>query len=352
MITPKANWPSWLIALCMPQYYPSWLVYAAYKYYVFTQSIFRFKGKLYPLVLNQAIPNNGGLAAAPKDQISKLFAPHLFAQSICIAPAQFAQAIQLINQQGLQFPLVAKPNNLNRGIDVVIIENKEQLNHYLQQANYQVLLEEFINLPQEVAVFINKIDNQNCHILSITGKEFLHVTGNGHSSIKQLLQANIRYQMCKQQIDPLWQSHWHQVPNQGKQILIQPIGNFNKGTAFFDFTAYITPEMEQFFTSIMPATGINHGRFDIKIQDLSSLETGKNFKIIEFNGLIAEPVSYHEPSYSFLQAQKLILRHARQQAITAQAQLKLGNPCPSINQAWPILRQAFKFKSSLQSKQL
>ncbi|MEO0340407.1 MAG: hypothetical protein AAF242_14500, partial [Bacteroidota bacterium] len=61
------------------------------------------------------------------------------------------------------------------------------------------------------------------------------------------------------------------------------------------------------------ATGIEgfyYGRFDIKCESLEELKAGKNFKVIELNGVFAEPTHiYDQTKISYFGALKTILKH-------------------------------------------
>lgn len=321
--------PIWFFKLRNPEYWPTEIIHfipGAYQLF----HILTFKNKAYPLILNPSINENGGLMDAQKSKIMSLFPDEYTVPELQWNPSMDVNHIVEEVQNQLGYPCYVKPENLYRGIGVQKINHPQELMSYFTRCKSKVIIQAAIDLPEEYAVFVIRLPNQSVKILSITYKEFLTVTGNGIQTIQGLLQNNFRYLLAKKHIDPIWESNWQQVPSQGKSILIQPIGNHNKGTCFKDVSQSINAKMEELFNQIVPPAGLHYGRFDVKAQNLQSLENGKGLKIIEFNGSIAEPVSYLDPSYSFLKGQQLILRHLKAQKQLGRILLKTNKTVPDL----------------------
>ena len=52
----------------------------------------------------------------------------------------------MINQHGLEFPLVAKPDNAQQGKDLAVIDSIEQLTIYCNNSRFkEVLIQEFLH---------------------------------------------------------------------------------------------------------------------------------------------------------------------------------------------------------------
>jgi hypothetical protein len=134
-----------------------------------------------------------------------------------------------------------------------------------------------------------------------------------------------------------------EVPKKEEILLIQPVGNHNRGTIFKDMSRYITAAMESFFEEIVPE-GVHYGRFDVKARNLESLETGQELYIIEFNGSIAEPVTYLDPNYSFFKGQRIIRKHFKIQRNIGEAMLKAGAVAPGLLAGIGIILKANTFE--------
>ena len=87
----------------------------------------------------------------------------------------------MINQHGLEFPLVAKPDNAQQGKDLAVIDSIEQLTTYCNNSRFkEVLIQEFFALEKEAGILFYKLlDESLFEITTITEKKFCEVIGDG-----------------------------------------------------------------------------------------------------------------------------------------------------------------------------
>lgn len=164
------------------------------------------------------------------------------------------------NMNPSEFPMVIKPDNGERGKGVKVVNNDKELENYFSEATGAVLVQEFVDLPNECGIFW-----AGGEITSITTKIF----------------------------------------KEG-----QPIGSHNLGTTFLDGRAHITPKLNEAFRKITDSLpGFSYGRFDVKFNNFSDLESLDSFKIIEVNGLNSEPTHIYDPSYTLGGAYKDVVQH-------------------------------------------
>lgn len=343
MFKAKATWPVWLIRLRMPEFWPTWIIYLPTAFYYFWHTL-RLGNKYWPVILNPGIDSLGGFIGANKKSISDIFPVDFTPKTIQFNVTAWGEDLKNRIESEIQFPCFVKPANLMGGIGVIQIVNLKELESYILCADGDILVQSLIKGEKEYAVYINRVPGNKLKITSITGKNFLSVKGNGRSTIAELLNQNLRYKMAKPFIDAKWRQRFHEIPGLNEEILIQPVGNHNKGTEFIDLSHRITPEMEVFFDSVVPYVGIYSGRFDLKAENMKSLETGSGLGIIEFNGTNAEAVSYLDPRYSYFSAQKVIFRHLREQLKIAEVLIKQGVMAPSLKDGFKIIGFASKFK--------
>ena len=57
--------------------------------------------------------------------------------------------------------------------------------------------------------------------------------------------------------------------------------------------------------------GFYYGRFDVKYKDWDSLLAGKNFSLMEINGVNAEPTHVYQPNYGLFKAYRDIFSHMK-----------------------------------------
>lgn len=325
-----------------PEYWPTWIIYAQAFFYVAYHTL-KLGNKFYPVVINPAIGSNGGFAGVNKNDLHALFPAELQPVTRTWYANEGIDTIAETVNAEIHFPCFVKPTNLFRGIGVEKIETPTDLVSFLKGRTSPVLIQECIQLPQEFGVFITKIPGNPLRITGLTGKIFLTVTGNGKSTIQELLLQNVRYHLSRKHIDPLWSHRMHEIPQKDETLLIQPVGNHNRGTIFKDMSRYITKEMEALFQSIVPE-GVYYGRFDVKALNFESLETGKDLYIIEFNGSIAEPVTYLDPNYSYFKGQRIILNHFNIQRQIGEALINCGAMAPGLLSGIRIILKANQFE--------
>ena len=107
------------------------------------------------------------------------------------------------------------------------------------------------------------------------------------------------------------QEKFNSIPLKGQEIKLTAIGNHSKGTQFINGNDLISSKLEETFDEL--SNNINgwfYGRVDIKYNTFDELENGENFKILEVNGILAEPTHiYDSENYSYFKALKAIRTH-------------------------------------------
>ncbi|MEM8909579.1 MAG: hypothetical protein AAGD05_17155, partial [Bacteroidota bacterium] len=174
------------------------------------------------------------------------------------------------------------------------------------------VVQEFIEVLNEFGVLYHRLPwEKRGRITSLTFKEFLHVLGDGQSTVRQLIEAKPRAYL---QLERLKQTHGDllkQIPQKGQRIPLGIIGNHSKGTHFINANEHIDEQLTQTFDAIteqMP--GLFYGRYDIKCPSFEDLKAGKNITIIEINGVCSEPTHiYDAQQINYFSALKAILQH-------------------------------------------
>lgn len=213
----------------------------------------------------------------------------------------------------LEFPIIAKPDVGYRGLLVEKINSSIELQSYLQKyKSIDLILQEFIDLPQECGIFYYRIPTEkNGHITSITLKEFLSVTGDGISTLEELVLQKPRVFKHFELVKSLHGNQLHRVLSKGEKHILNVIGNHSKGTTFLDGSHLIDTALESAIDQILSTVShIFYGRIDLKYTTLNALKKLENFKIIEINGIISEPTHIYDPyKSSYFKALKEIRRH-------------------------------------------
>ena len=247
--------------------------------------------------VNPAI-ESGGMMGESKHLILKRI-PEEFLPLTVFVPkgSDWQQTIARVKSRGLSYPLIAKPDVGERGLRVVRIENEEILKTYHNSSPWDYLIQEFVDLPLEVSILYHRFPGTpKGAITSICLKEFLHVTGDGVSSIKALMEKNERASLQIARFEVEFPEVLEMVPVAGERRLLEPIGNHCRGTRFMSGNHLIEPGLTAVFDRIsQKMEGIYYGRFDMKCGSLEEVKAGKGFKILEFNGVSGDPAHIYDP---------------------------------------------------------
>jgi hypothetical protein len=332
------RYPKWYILLRQPEFWPYYLSYFPWFFFM-VWHIIKLGNKYYMPILNPAIDTLGGFHRASKKHINSLFPREYLPEESFFLPGEDPENCVVQVRERLGYPCFAKPDDQRKGMGVKRIESEDELRGYLQQAPGPVILQAALPEEKEYAVFVWRMPGGSTRISGLAGKKLLRVCADGKRSIGEMLEENMRYRMAEKYIRPQWRQRWDEIPPAGEEILIQPVGNHNKGTRFNDSTHEVTPAMEAFFDNILP-DGIHYGRFDLKAPDLASLETGKGLKIIEFNGTIADPVHALDPAYGWWQQQRIFATHQNIQLRIGRALIASGAKAPGLITSLRLAREA------------
>ena len=89
------------------------------------------------------------------------------------------------------FHSFAKPNIGERGYRVEKIHNETELIHYLQDNENDFIIQEYVNFPVELGIFM--FDNPDIYGESYicNTKGFMTVHGDGYSTIRELMEKKM-----------------------------------------------------------------------------------------------------------------------------------------------------------------
>jgi hypothetical protein len=213
---------------------------------------------------------------------------------------------------GIGFPLIAKPAVGFRGLLVRKIDEAGALQRYLREHPVDFLVQEFIDYPTELGVLYLRLPGEETgRITSLTIKEFLAVRGDGRSSVRQLIAQSPRAILQLERLEKSHPALLDRIPAPDEHVPLDVVGNHSKGTRFINGNRFIDDRLVAVFDDIArQMEGFHYGRFDLKCDSLEDLRQGGRRKIIEVNGVCAEPTHiYDSTSTSYFGALRDIVRH-------------------------------------------
>lgn len=255
---------------------------------------------------------NGGFLQESKYEIYQLIPPQYHPQTLFFkAGVNEEFFLREVRTSGLQYPLIAKPDIGMRGLSVKKVESDTELLDYARQTKVDFLVQAFIPFENEVGIFYYRIPGEERgHISGIVGKEFLSVTGNGNSTIEELLNENKRFVLQIPALKKMYGEELNKVLTKDESFLMVPFGNHARGAKFIDVTHWADEALTSVIDHVCKQVPqFYFGRMDLRYNTLEELRQGKNFSIVELNGAGSEPTHIYDPRHSIFFAWKEIIRH-------------------------------------------
>ena len=333
------------------EYWPFHVVYfPVYPYYLFlslkARSLFFFNTS------NPAI-RNGGFLMESKKEIYDLIPSEYYPSTLFFKTTTPPQKIiASIKQQNLKYPLIGKPDIGMKGMMVKKLENENDLVGYASNSKVDFLIQEFIPYQNEVGIFYYRYPNESTGFISgIVRKEFLTVTGDGISTVEQLLLKNKRAVLQLPILRIKEKDKMHCVLKKDEELVIVPYGNHVRGAKFLDDSCMIDEELTNTIDGICKrVNGFYFGRLDIRYNTWQELKQGKNFSIIELNGSGSEPTHIYDPGHSIFRAWKEIAKHLKILYRISKMNHRLQKtPYMTIRRGLDMLRQNSEYLKLLNS---
>jgi len=293
------------------EYWPVYVFYAPVIPYWLWLSL-RARTLFFFSAANPGMPN-AGFTLAKKTEIYRLIPAAYYPKTLLYSAGIASDALrQSLDENKLHFPLMAKPDIGDRGVQVKLLHTVSDLEAYCRSSKVDFLIQEFVDYEHEAGVFYYRFPGEaHGHISGIVHKSYLTVTGDGVSSMEQLLQKEDRYFIQLPRLRTTYGARLDEVLPKGLRYTL-PYGSHCRGAKFTDASHQadhaLGQTMDELFGQI---SGFHYGRMDVKFKSWDDLRAGTNFSIIELNGAASEPAHIYDPAHSVFFAWKEVCRHWR-----------------------------------------
>ncbi len=297
------------------EFWPLWAFYPPVVCYIAYLALKHRSATLFT-ACNPAIPASGFVGESKTQILNGFRHADEWIPRYQLIPAsaadRIAQAKQFLFTQQLSYPVVLKPDAGERGNGVRVIRSDDDLAQYFQVFAHDTIIQEYVP-GDEFGVFYYRYPNEaNGHIFSITEKKFPVVIGDGKHTMEQLILNDDRAVCMAQFYCDKQGERLYDVPRAGERIQLVEIGAHSKGTIFLDGTRYKTDALEAAMDRLCRSfDGFYFGRFDLRVPSLEALQQGRDFKIIELNGVTSEATSIYDPKNSVLAAYRVLFAQWR-----------------------------------------
>ena len=294
------------------EFWPLWFFYAPVVVWVFLLAI-RHRGFVFTAA-NPGMPA-GGFVGESKDAIYAMIATspaskhHLLRYVRVPTGADARIAIKFA--AALSYPVVVKPEAGERGNGVGIVYSENYLRSALGVAAGDMLVQEYIQGIEASVFYYRYPGEEHGRIFSITEKAFPYVTGDGLSTVEQLILKDTRAHVIAETYFIRNARRLSDIPSAGERVPLVDIGTHSKGAIFRDGGWMRSKELELSIDRLSrDIRGFYFGRYDLRSESISELLAG-NFKIIELNGVTSESTNIYDPRYTLIDAYKILFAQWR-----------------------------------------
>ncbi len=337
LVSRLKDWKHWPFYIFYFPLFPTW-----FNYYIKSRSLWYFSAS------NPTI-QFGGFEGETKTEIYKQLPASLLPATIYAHANEVFNNIQKkLSASGISFPFIVKPDAGMKGIMCRKIENITQLQSYHTAMPADYLIQEWVDMPEEISVFYIRMPWKNKgKITAIIQKQLAQVSGNGTSTLKQLIMSNAGLNDIKSTLLKTYKHQLNNVPKQGEKFILSHIANIPSGAVFTNITHLCNDKVLQFFDEISLATKFYYGRYDIKCDSVEDFLHLRRLCFIEFNGAGSVPNHVFTGVYTIHQAYAEIKKHWKDLYDISVYNHQQGLPYWSLIKGWKFMRSTKKHFDTL-----
>ncbi|MBI1342610.1 MAG: hypothetical protein GC171_06740 [Terrimonas sp.] len=283
---------------------------------------------------NPTITFGGFEGEGKKEMYDQLPPEHVPRTIYILHDMPFEEVVSRISGAGFDYPFIVKPDVGMKGILFRKIENQDQLKKYHERIPVEYIVQDLVELPVELSVFYYRMPHkQKGTVSGFIYKELLQVTGNGRSTLQQLVQEHPRAKFRMEEMEHKHGHRFDRIIPEGEIFYLSYAGNHNRGAHFTNLHKEIDEDLHRVFDTLSHySRHFYYGRYDIKTSSIEALKKGEDFYILEFNGCGAEPNHIYDCGMSIWQAYREILKHWKALYQISRYNHKNGTPY------WPFLK--------------
>ncbi len=277
------------------EFWPLWVFYPPVVVYILWLALKHRSLSLFTAA-NPGIPAGGFLGESKSEILRRL-------------PENFVARFEIVSAPPAHYPVVLKPDVGQRGLGVAIIRNRQEAEKYFEARRGPSIAQEYAP-GFEFGVFYYRYPSEaRGHIFSITEKIFPTVTGDGKSTLEELILRDDRA-VCMARF--FLRKHRDRIPSAGEVVPLTELGTHCRGAVFTNGDWAKTPALEAVIDRISKSfDGFYVGRYDIRTPSVEDFMRGENFKIVELNGVTSEATHIYQPGASLLMGYRTLMRQWR-----------------------------------------
>lgn len=224
------------------------------------------------------------------------------------------RALQAMNESGLDFPVIVKPDIGWCGFGVQRIDNSSELSNYISRfpKNEIIVIQHFVPYEGEAGIFYARHpDEAEGRIIGMLLRFFPKVNGDGFHTVRELMAQDLRLERLGRDGLHVCSHDPDYVPASGETVRLATIGSTRVGGLYRDGSDAVTPHLTRTLDLIARDMDQFHiGRFDVRYKNMEALQSG-DFSIIEVNGSGSEAVHAWDPKFKLREAYAIVFSKQR-----------------------------------------
>tara|TARA_R110002096_G_scaffold4501_25_gene21221 strand:+ start:22463 stop:24235 length:1773 start_codon:yes stop_codon:yes gene_type:complete len=333
------------------EFWPMWRFYPPVVLYILWLGI-KHRGLTVFTAANPAIPHSG-MALESKSQIltglagEKAMEPRIARWTLIHAAEEPARRLEKLTTwmeaENLSYPIVLKPDIGERGQGVGIVRGELTALRFLLDCRGDLIAQEYVD-GLEFGVFYWRMPGaERGEIFSINRKQLTSVTGNGKHNLERLILDDPRAMRMAKFFLRKHEDRIDWIPDDGEHVTLTEVGTHCRGALFTDARDLLTePLLDAIDDLTRQFDGFYFGRYDLRVPSIEALQEGRDFKVLELNGVSAEATHIYQPGFNLLRAYRDLARQWRIAFEIGAANVKNGAKTTSILEFWRLLRQHSK----------
>jgi membrane protein DedA with SNARE-associated domain len=328
------------------EFWPAWMFYPPVALYAAWLAV-KYRGLTLPTAANPGIFSGGMVGESKIATLNALTegAPEFTAEAQLLERGPVEDRIrrldELCERRGIVYPFILKPDIGHRGAGVKLIHSHEQAEAYLSVTTAPLVVQRYAEGPSEAGIFYYRFPHEERgRIFAITKKIFPRITGDGRSTVEELIWNDPRARFVAAKYLKRLAGREDEVLGAGVTLRLVEAGNHAQGCIFRDGMRLLTPQLEERFDAISKTVpGFYVGRYDIRYASEEELRAGRSFKIVELNGAASEATSIYDEKNSLWSAYRTLFRQWDLVFAIGAANRARGCETTKVAEVWKSWRQ-------------
>lgn len=279
------------------EFWPHFILATPVMLYYLWQSVLYRSFTLFTLA-NRSLGEDGGMPAGSKFEHYTRFLnntknPEVAAVSVKTAlipsnenlDARLDLALGIMQEHGIDFPCVMKPEIGDGGVGVYIVRSQGHLRNWLEVNVDAAVVQEFVGGNEYEVVWSRRPGRSEGRIQTVVQKDFVLIKGDGERKLEDLIWADDKGVSNGKLFSKINFRAATYIPAAGESYALAPIGSRIRGANFISRPELRAGSLSNAIDRLADACGDVHFLvLDIRAESDEALMSGKNIRITGVKG--------------------------------------------------------------------